>query len=59
MAHIACVYYKEILHKTAKETATTQFLQPCSNKNCNTQMNGQFLAFPIPHLSTITMLILY
>ena len=59
MTQIACMYCSEILHKTANETAITHFLQPWSDKNCNMQMNGQFHAFPIPHLSTITMLILY
>ena len=59
MTHTVCMYYNEILRKTANETAITHCLQPCSNKNCHMQMNGQFLAFPIPHLSTISMLILY
>ena len=32
--------------KTANENAITPCLPPCSNKNCNTQMIGQFLCFP-------------
>ena len=40
MADIACMYYNEILRKTANENAITHFLQHCSTKNCNTQMIG-------------------
>ena len=32
--------------KTANENAITPCLPPCSNKNCNTQLIGQFLCFP-------------
>ena len=32
--------------KTANENAITPCLPPCSNKNCNMQMIGQFLCFP-------------
>ena len=44
--------------KTASENAITPCLQPCSNKNCNTQMIG-YILFADPHLPGITMLILY
>ena len=35
-------------------------LQPCSNKNCNMQMIDWLISyFPIPHLSSVTILIFY
>ena len=48
-------YYKKI----ANENAITPCLPSCSNKNRNMQMIGQFnLAFHVPHLPGVTMLIL-
>ena len=34
------MYYIAYYAKTANENAITHFLQPCSNKNCNTQIIG-------------------
>ena len=59
MADIACMYYNEVLRKNSQWKCYYTFFTTLLKQKLYYANDWLVFAFPIPHLSGITMLILY